>query len=377
MTRHGLRWLRGARRTLFDIRLQPLRKIEMYGSHGIQQEGRLFEIGEETGIESGERGEGKIGKNQSWKYAFECQNCGKRCAGRKDAANRFCQQSCQAEFDVKRWLACSCCLAKIGLGSHAAGKLLNLSNSSVGRQWKARGIKADKPRCGSMVRVGRSIITAKRKEAEAVESEPQRLYEEAAMADIRAHRAFPDWSSVWRNEKYRAKCLAAYHALPPEIRKLRNQNWKFRNKDGRVKALKKWKANNPEKVKAAISRWKEKTRHDPKHKVKRNLRCRFKEIMESARMGGTSGMWTLIGCSSAQLASHLQSKFKRGMTWANYGSHWHVDHVLPCASFDQQDPKQRAQCWHWTNLEPLEAKRNLAKSSSITKPQMQLLLTAH
>lgn len=354
----------------------------MYGPHGIQSEGRLFEIGEKTGGESGEYCQGKIGKNQSWKHAFECQNCGKRCAGRSDGANRFCEQACQAAFDVKRWFACSCCLARIGLGQQTAGKLLNLAGSSVGRQWKARGIVAEKPKSGSMVKDGRAIITAKRKEAEAVENEPWRLYNEAAMEDIRSHRRFFDWSGIWISARASANSNAVYHAMSTEDKKAFNQKC-LQNRAIREAAnpslkqltqrrINQWKKDNPTKVKGYM----EKHFAIPKNRIGRSMRHRFKEIMESARVGGTDGMWALIGCSSAQLASHLQSKFKRGMTWANYGTHWHVDHVLPCASFDQQDPKQRAQCWHWTNLEPLEAKKNLEKSARITKPQMQLMLCA-
>jgi len=354
----------------------------MYGPHGIQQEGRLFEIGEKASGESCERSEGKIGKSQSWKYAFECQNCGKRAAGRSDGANRFCRNECQQEFQVNRWLACSCCLAKIGLGQQTAGKIIGVHGTSVGRQWKARGIVAEKPKCGSMVHVGRAIITAKRKEAEAVEREPQRLYEEAAMADIRAHRRFFDWSVVWVNERASRSSNAAYHSMTPEEKRVRNNRCLELRRQREVadpllkragqQRINEWKKDNPAKVKGYLK----KHFSIPKNKIGRSMRGRFKEIMESARVGGTDGMWSLIGCSSAQLAIHLQSKFKRGMTWGNYGTHWHVDHVLPCASFDQQDPKQRAQCWHWTNLEPLEASKNLAKSDKITKPQMQLLLCA-
>jgi hypothetical protein len=70
----------------------------------------------------------------------------------------------------------------------------------------------------------------------------------------------------------------------------------------------------------------------------------------------------LTGCSVHELCIHLESKFKHGMTWENYGE-WHVDHIRPCASFDLLKVDEQRQCFHWTNLQPLWALENLRKSS--------------
>jgi hypothetical protein len=54
------------------------------------------------------------------------------------------------------------------------------------------------------------------------------------------------------------------------------------------------------------------------------------------------------------------------MSWGNYGLHgWHVDHIIPCASFDLTDPEQQRQCFHYTNLQPLWAEDNLRKSDKL------------
>ena len=351
-----LRLLKDAMRSLFDIQLQAVIIRSMYGPHGIQQEGRLFEIGEETGIESGEHRQGKIGKGQSWKYAFDCQNCGKRSAGRSGGANRFCRNECQQEYQVNRWFACSCCLARIGLGQNTAAKILGIvTKTAVGRGWKSKGIVAEKPKSGSMVTEGKSILTVKRKEIEAIEGEPQRLYAEAAMADIRSHRAFPNWSNFWAEKRRREYQRKRWHTFSLEKKRACEQS---RDKNAKRIYVAEWKAS--------------KRASDPIYRMIEAMRSRLCNLVKS-RDETTK---ELIGCSPSQLRRHLESKFNRGMTWANYGAHWHVDHVLPCSSFDHSDPKQRAQCWHWTNLEPLEAKANLEKSNRIIKPQMQLLLCA-
>ena len=89
-----------------------------------------------------------------------------------------------------------------------------------------------------------------------------------------------------------------------------------------------------------------------------NLRRRLnKAVFGQACSSSTLKM---LGCSVSELHSYLEGKFLKGMTWENYGVHgWHVDHIRPCASFENPaDPH----CWHYTNLQPLWAKDNLAKS---------------
>jgi len=78
----------------------------------------------------------------------------------------------------------------------------------------------------------------------------------------------------------------------------------------------------------------------------------------------------LVGCSIDQLKQHLESNFKPGMSWNNYGTgkngkgmqEWHIDHIKPCASFDLSNPEEQTKCFHYTNLQPLWAEENLTKN---------------
>jgi len=72
----------------------------------------------------------------------------------------------------------------------------------------------------------------------------------------------------------------------------------------------------------------------------------------------------LVGCSIEQLRKHLGLKFVEGMSWKNYGK-WHVDHIIPCASFDLSKASEQKKCFNYTNLQPLWAKDNLKKSDKI------------
>lgn len=69
---------------------------------------------------------------------------------------------------------------------------------------------------------------------------------------------------------------------------------------------------------------------------------------------------TLLGCSPQELIEYLELKFTDGMSWDRL-SEIHIDHIIPCASFDLIDPEQQRQCFHYTNLQPLWAEDNFKK----------------
>jgi hypothetical protein len=73
----------------------------------------------------------------------------------------------------------------------------------------------------------------------------------------------------------------------------------------------------------------------------------------------------LLGCTWDVLCGWLEFNMKETMTWDNYGTFWHVDHVKPCSSFDFSKEEDRPKCFNWTNLMPLEGIENLKKSAKI------------
>lgn len=69
----------------------------------------------------------------------------------------------------------------------------------------------------------------------------------------------------------------------------------------------------------------------------------------------------LLGCSIDQFRVHLQSKFRDGMAWNNHGTIWHIDHIKPCASFNLTNHNEQANCFHYSNMQPLLVLENLRK----------------
>ena len=72
----------------------------------------------------------------------------------------------------------------------------------------------------------------------------------------------------------------------------------------------------------------------------------------------------LLGCTYDEARRHIESQFRDGMTWSNYGKVWEIDHIRPISSFDLSDPSQRMMAANFCNLQPLLVAENRAKSAS-------------
>lgn len=134
---------------------------------------------------------------------------------------------------------------------------------------------------------------------------------------------------------------------------------------------KKWKAENKQKIKDYRYKYKKqraeqrkaRRKKDIEYKILGNLRTRLGSALKGKLKKDRTK--NFLGCSINELKEHLEFKFQPGMTWENYGKcGWHIDHILPCASFDLSDLDQQKKCFHYTNLQPLWAEDNLKKGDS-------------
>lgn len=110
-----------------------------------------------------------------------------------------------------------------------------------------------------------------------------------------------------------------------------------------------------------VEREKSRSKVDINYRNGRRLRSRLRNALKKAGARRSARMMTLLGCSLEFLKSHLESLFKDGMSWSNYGE-WHIDHKRPCASFDLVLKEEQEKCFHWSNLQPLWARDNIRKS---------------
>lgn len=110
---------------------------------------------------------------------------------------------------------------------------------------------------------------------------------------------------------------------------------------------------------------------DPSYKMICRMRCYMNKVLNGTSKHAPT--LELLGCTPEHFRFHLEQQFTEGMTWDNYGD-WEMDHIQPCASFDQTDPEQQKQCWHYTNYQPLWADDNNRKNDKIINEHQTKLI---
>jgi hypothetical protein len=155
------------------------------------------------------------------------------------------------------------------------------------------------------------------------------------------------------------------------------RKWYLKNKETKLKANKLWKENNSKKYKKILKKWFQKNKDsvrernkkrryaDPLYKISCILRGRLRNALKNNSRSKRT--FELLGCSAEELWIHLEKTFKPGMTRKNHGK-WHIDHIIPCISFDLSKPEEQAKCFHYSNLQALWPHENLSKGSKILSP---------
>jgi hypothetical protein len=182
-----------------------------------------------------------------------------------------------------------------------------------------------------------------------------------------------------------------YWVTPEHFDRLKAEKyaWRQKNLHKEREAAKRWREANPEESRA---RAREYARRNPEKIKQRNQKyaernrererryrkkLRQKNPMVALRMSLRTRMWSafvrqrfkkpnrteaILGATVAEVRRHLESQFREGMSWENYGK-WHVDHIVPLAS--AQTVEGVVALCHYTNLQPLWAEENLRKGAKI------------
>lgn len=168
-----------------------------------------------------------------------------------------------------------------------------------------------------------------------------------------------------RDRPERKAKISSYHKTYYKENRERARAYQTANRDRRSAYMKEWRTEKKEKI-VAYKRHYEKKRlaEDPQYKLIKTLRNRILAALK----GGAKHTSTidLLGCSLSTLKTHLENQFQPGMTWANHSRKgWHIDHILPCASFDLSTIEGQRRCFHYTNMQPLWATDNCRKGDRI------------
>jgi hypothetical protein len=156
-----------------------------------------------------------------------------------------------------------------------------------------------------------------------------------------------------------------YYQKNKEVRKDRAKKWHKNNRERtREMNRKSYQKHKEKRVRQSVEYERKKLKTDITLVIKKRLRARLKGAL-NGKIKSKSTM-ELLGVPHVDfLITWLECKFKEGMTWENR-SLWHIDHIIPCSSFDLTKPEEQAKCFHYTNLQPLWASENLSKGNRIS-----------
>jgi len=155
---------------------------------------------------------------------------------------------------------------------------------------------------------------------------------------------------VDRNKLFSEGC--SYYELHRDKIIERNKRWKEKNKD-----------KEREYRRVYIKRKKE---SNPKFRLDCNVSTSIWQCLKKAKSTkGGRGWKDLLGYSLEDLVRHIEKQFDESMSWNNYGSYWHVDHIKPKSLFNYTCPEDEEfkKCWALNNLQPLEKYENFKKNN--------------
>ena len=157
------------------------------------------------------------------------------------------------------------------------------------------------------------------------------------------------------------------------------------------KLIRVWRENNADQVKQQHQhyreahreqrreynrQWREKNRHywrdyqnerlrtDTSYRLRNYIGAAIRKAIRKNRKSA----FNILGYTVDELRQHLESLFQPGMSWENYGTAWHIDHITPKSWFkiegpDGVDEYELKLCWSLDNLQPMWGDENLEKNN--------------
>ncbi len=170
-----------------------------------------------------------------------------------------------------------------------------------------------------------------------------------------------------RRKEYRLKTKEARKAsrqryYQQNLDKMRKEKRDYYTQNKDKKRVYDTEYRDRQKAKIALYKkaWELQKRDDPIFKIKRNLRRRVHHVLKGYAKADRT--FNLIGCTAEEFKKHLESLWLPGMSWDNYGlTGWHIDHIIPCYTFDLTIEEEQRKCFHYSNQRPLWAKDNLSR----------------
>lgn len=184
----------------------------------------------------------------------------------------------------------------------------------------------------------------------------------AVEASRRNTKKYQEYQKTYRREnaeKLSERDKEKYRKNPePYLRRSKEQ--KLRDPEGYKKYLKNWQQKNREYLNRYIVN---RLHTDINFKLRHTLRSQLLKALNG--LSKTNSAIKYLGCSIEFYKGYMEAKFRDGMSWENHGKVWHIDHIIPCNSFDLAIELNREKCFHYTNMQPLLVHENLSKGDKL------------
>ena len=310
-----------------------------------------------------------------------CQECGKVFIRGNRARAKTCSPTCAQQMRLGEWwkaknkpqAACAPCLYRVGYGVKRMQKTLRISTPLNHVRNAGLVVQSTPERRAMATRLGNRTKAERCKpagDAKARLKADLRLLRQV-IGEMRRELISRPKEVEKRRLAANAATLARYHRTKPQGLRFKSPKAKT-DEERRNRArnyVKMWSKNNPEKAKS-IRRKAHKKQRKTFAAKQRNALNKAIKTKHASKLAKSSVLW---GCNAHFLQGWIESQFTRGMSWKNR-SEWHIDHIVPCAAFDLSTLDGQRSCFHYTNLRPLWASENIAKSDTIITCQPELLI---
>ena len=145
-----------------------------------------------------------------------------------------------------------------------------------------------------------------------------------------------------------------------------------KNKERKREYDKQYREKNKERIRERDrEKMRRRRKNNPEFRLKASISSAFHKFLNGKKEKPTSEYLKDCGYTRKELMKHLENQFDQNMTWDNYGSYWHVDHIIPQSAFDYKNEQHLRWCWSLENLRPLEASENILKADKIIPEEVR------
>ena len=210
----------------------------------------------------------------------------------------------------------------------------------------------------------------------------RKIYHKKYMSEWRKTKKYKEYINHPDYKTKQSIYKKKYNKKPLVIisKKKYNKSWYLKNREKKLQQNSSWIKKNQSKYNAMKRKnyiknkdkrnlnYKKRIKEDINFKIKKYVSSRLRNGLARFNQKKNKGKRTqeYLGCSYSFFAKYLEKKFKKGMSWKNFGRNgWEIDHIKPLAKFDLTKVNHQKKAFNFKNTQPLWRKENRLKGDKI------------